>query len=149
MLNSEIKIRCTHSFVSSSIMQPREHIVITVAPFPPHLLGDDATPGLRENSAGPSSSAVQQVRDSISDGAEPMQVDPPAQESSSSTSSTNRFTVVTGGHFLSASLVVHSLCTVLHMTLLNNVVTNVEHEGMWRVFGRVAVFWMDVTMSEL
>ncbi|KAF8172370.1 hypothetical protein K438DRAFT_1772730 [Mycena galopus ATCC 62051] len=59
----------------------------------------------------------------------------------------DKFTLVTGGHFLSASTTIPSACMLLHLALLNNAATNVEHDVMWRTFVRICAFWMDVSMD--
>ncbi|KAF8171742.1 hypothetical protein K438DRAFT_1852255 [Mycena galopus ATCC 62051] len=59
----------------------------------------------------------------------------------------DKFTLVTGGHFLSASTTIPSVCMLLHLALLINAATNVEHDVMWRTFVRICAFWMDVSMD--
>ncbi|KAJ7603606.1 hypothetical protein DFH06DRAFT_1350064 [Mycena polygramma] len=67
---------------------------------------------------------------------------------SSSTIQTNpqlMATLITGGHFVAASTIRNSLCTLLHLVMMEYVLTNVEHDGRWQIFGRISAFWMDLT----
>ncbi|KAJ7432484.1 hypothetical protein B0H11DRAFT_2260558 [Mycena galericulata] len=54
-------------------------------------------------------------------------------------------TVVTGGHFMVASTIRSSLCTLLHLVMMENILTNVEHDGLWKIFVRISAFWMSIT----
>ncbi|KAF8178179.1 hypothetical protein K438DRAFT_1844703 [Mycena galopus ATCC 62051] len=74
---------------------------------------------------------------------------PISSSSTDPSDDSDKFTLVTGGHFLSASTTVQSACMLLHLALLNNAVTNVEHDVMWRIFVRICAFWMDVSMGKL
>ncbi|KAJ7658373.1 hypothetical protein DFH06DRAFT_1131363 [Mycena polygramma] len=72
---------------------------------------------------------------------------PPSSECQNPGRSTenDKFTLVTGGHFLAASTIIPSICTLLHLVMMEHVLTNVEHDGSWSTFVRVCVFWMVVT----
>ncbi|KAJ7447388.1 hypothetical protein B0H11DRAFT_2248450 [Mycena galericulata] len=54
-------------------------------------------------------------------------------------------TLVTGGHFVVASTIRRSLCTLLHLVMMENILTNVEHDGLWKVFVRISAFWLTMT----
>ncbi|KAJ7201550.1 hypothetical protein GGX14DRAFT_399893 [Mycena pura] len=70
-----------------------------------------------------------------------------APEECETTLQTNklRATLVTGGHFYSASTIRPSLCIHLHLVMMEHVLTNVEHDGQWKIFVRICAFWLDVT----
>ncbi|KAF8135314.1 hypothetical protein K438DRAFT_1786940 [Mycena galopus ATCC 62051] len=54
-------------------------------------------------------------------------------------------TLVTGGHFVAASTIRASLYTLLHLVMMENILTNVAHDGLWQVFARISAFWLSVT----
>ncbi|KAJ6497209.1 hypothetical protein C8R47DRAFT_1212746 [Mycena vitilis] len=72
---------------------------------------------------------------------------PPSSECQNPGRSTenDKFTLVNGGHFLAASTIIPSICTLLHLVMMEHILTNVEHDGSWSTFVRVCVFWMVVT----
>ncbi|KAJ6551980.1 hypothetical protein B0H19DRAFT_1073593 [Mycena capillaripes] len=74
---------------------------------------------------------------------------PPNAEPSQEDEDGDKFTLVTGGHFLAASTIIPSVCTLLHLVMMEHILTDVEHDGSWCLFVRVCVFWMDVTASRL
>ncbi|KAJ7177758.1 hypothetical protein C8R46DRAFT_1029362 [Mycena filopes] len=59
----------------------------------------------------------------------------------------DRFTLVTGGHFVAASTIIVSTCMLLHLVMKEYVLTNVEHDGSWCILVRICAFWMDVTAN--
>ncbi|KAJ6549012.1 hypothetical protein B0H19DRAFT_1074793 [Mycena capillaripes] len=74
---------------------------------------------------------------------------PPNAEPSQEDEDGDKFTLITGGHFLAASTIIPSVCTLLHLVMMEHILTDVEHDGSWCLFVRVCVFWMDVTASRL
>ncbi|KAJ6456199.1 hypothetical protein C8R45DRAFT_943855 [Mycena sanguinolenta] len=59
--------------------------------------------------------------------------------STDSSDSSDKFTVVTGSHFLAATTIVPSVCTLLHLVMKEHVLTNVEHDGLWSIYTRTAM----------
>lgn len=57
-------------------------------------------------------------------------------------------TLITGGHFMAASKIRDSLSTLLHLVMMEYVLTNVEHDGLWQIFVRVCAFWLHITTCE-
>ncbi|KAJ7755944.1 hypothetical protein B0H16DRAFT_1458464 [Mycena metata] len=56
-------------------------------------------------------------------------------------------TLITGGHFNVASRIRDSLCTLLHLVMLEHLLTNVSHDGLWQIQTRILAFWTSVTVS--
>ncbi|KAJ7176358.1 hypothetical protein C8R43DRAFT_1198026 [Mycena crocata] len=56
-------------------------------------------------------------------------------------------TLTTGGHFFCASSIRPSMCIILHMVMLQHILTNAEYVGMWPVMIRICAFWLDVTLN--
>ncbi|KAJ7464965.1 hypothetical protein B0H11DRAFT_1922386 [Mycena galericulata] len=105
----------------------REHIVVGMTPVPEHPTKTDSD---REKRHVPDSS-----REAESDEGEPVASVKPRLMA----------TIVTGGHFMVASTIRPSLCTLLHLVMMENILTNVEHDGLWKIFVRICAFWMNVT----
>ena len=128
-------------------MQAREHFVIgaseltEVCDLPAMDVDDsghDHRPGVaQEDVASTAASALVHVEKPHINQSSPDDKDPG-----------DKLALVSGGHFLAATTTVQSLCTLLHLALLNNVLTNVEHDGMWPIFSRIVLMWMDITMSK-
>ncbi|KAJ7133868.1 hypothetical protein C8R43DRAFT_1133109 [Mycena crocata] len=51
----------------------------------------------------------------------------------------------TWGHFFCASSIRSSMCVILHMVMLQHILTNAEYVGMWPVLVRICAFWLHAT----
>jgi hypothetical protein len=71
---------------------------------------------------------------------------PPAAVSESS--GTLNGTWVTGGHYFVATRIRPALSVHLHLLMLEDVLTNVEHDAQWEILVRICAFWLDVTSGE-
>ncbi|KAJ7175646.1 hypothetical protein C8R46DRAFT_1214114 [Mycena filopes] len=58
-------------------------------------------------------------------------------------------TLVTGGHFTAATTMRQSLGTLLHLVMMEHILTNVEHDGLWQIYTRISAFWIDSTMTAI
>ncbi|KAJ7114396.1 hypothetical protein C8R44DRAFT_881240 [Mycena epipterygia] len=54
-------------------------------------------------------------------------------------------TLTTGGHFFCARTMHSAMCILLHLVMLQHILTNADHIGLWEVFVRITAFWLNVT----
>ncbi|KAJ7672241.1 hypothetical protein DFH06DRAFT_1319668 [Mycena polygramma] len=57
-------------------------------------------------------------------------------------------TVTTGGYFFCASSMRPAIGVILHMVMLQHVLTNAGHVTMWPIFIRISMFWLECTMFD-
>ncbi|KAJ7743233.1 hypothetical protein DFH07DRAFT_979671 [Mycena maculata] len=50
-----------------------------------------------------------------------------------------------GGHFFAASSIRPAQCVIMLMVMLQHILTNTEHTGMWQFFVRICAFWLHFT----
>ncbi|KAJ7136724.1 hypothetical protein C8R44DRAFT_728691 [Mycena epipterygia] len=51
----------------------------------------------------------------------------------------------TGGHFFCARTMHSAMCILLHLVMLQHILTNADHIGLWEVFVHITAFWLNVT----
>ncbi|KAJ7483128.1 hypothetical protein B0H11DRAFT_2279896 [Mycena galericulata] len=52
-----------------------------------------------------------------------------------------------GGHFVCASSIRQSQCVLLHMVMMENILTNADHVGMWQIMVRICAFWLNISSA--
>ncbi|KAJ7706572.1 hypothetical protein B0H14DRAFT_3903267 [Mycena olivaceomarginata] len=54
-------------------------------------------------------------------------------------------TLTTGGHYFCARTIHSAMCVLLHLVMLQHLLTNADHIGLWEIFVRIVAFWLHLT----
>lgn len=54
-------------------------------------------------------------------------------------------TLTTGEQFFCARTMRNAMCILLHLIMVQHILTNADHVGLWEVFVRITAFWLNMT----